>query len=264
MLCSYSPHLRPVVNISLTLSEGISSKNDDGIISGDFQLSLQPDHKVHLSTSLPIALHHPRGTNILAAPVSFTFHQTGSNSPNQPTIIVISLLAILASPSNFVSSLAPPTAVGPGLLALNATPLMLTIRLASVVSDSTTLLELPQAHVLIQQLMGALLFSAAIEPLLLYTAIYRLESVRDAEIVIGALLMAFTLFDLLHSAATLSIVGYASVLPAWVVGGGDGRFRWVCFANVWVPIVWAAFRGCWFGAVGRERAEGGKLNQKED
>lgn len=101
--------------------------------------------------------------------------------------------------------------------------------------------------------MGALFFSAVIEPLVLYVAAYRLESAKDVERVVGAVLVAFMAFDFVHSAATLSVVGWEAVLPEVITGVKGGLVVLSC-VNVWVPMLWAVLRGCWLAGLGREKA----------
>jgi len=105
--------------------------------------------------------------------------------------------------------------------------------------------------------MGALAFSALIEPLVLFTATYRFESTRDAEMVIGAVLATFTAFDVFHAAATVSVVGWASVIP-----GLGGIVRWEACANIWVPVLWMGIRSCWFVGLGRQKVGGKEGKQK--
>jgi hypothetical protein len=97
--------------------------------------------------------------------------------------------------------------------------------------------------------MSALLFSAIVEPLVLYTAVFRFQSVCDAERLVRAVLAAFTVFDVLHAAATLSVVGFGPVVP-----GLGGKVSVETCANVWIPMVWVGIRSCWFAGVGRQKA----------
>jgi hypothetical protein len=53
-------------------------------------------------------------------------------------------------------------------------------------------------------LMGALAFSAVIEPAALYVATYKLRDPRDSRLLIQTILASFAAFDIFHAAAAIA------------------------------------------------------------
>lgn len=103
----------------------------------------------------------------------------------------------------------------------------------------------PQLRVLLYQTMAALGFSGVIGPMLIYTARYKLQNTRDAQVVVTAVLLAFMAFDVLHATSVLGVVGVKAVLP-----GSDMDPH--ASVNVWVPLAWMGVRTLWLLGVGRD------------
>jgi len=89
-------------------------------------------------------------------------------------------------------------------------------------------------------LMGALAFSAVIEPAALYVAAYKLRDPRDSRIVAQTILASFAAFDIFHAAAAIAGSGVDAVLPL------TGEFDVYSGINFWVPLVWLLVRSAWF------------------
>lgn len=96
--------------------------------------------------------------------------------------------------------------------------------------------------------MAALGFSGVIEPMLIYTARYKLQNTRDAQVVVTAVLLALMAFDVLHATSVLGVVGVKAVLP----GSDMDPYASV---NVWVPMAWIGVRTLWLLGVGRDMAK---------
>lgn len=160
----------------------------------------------------------------------------------QPTIIIISLVALILSPRNFFDSLAPDSSSG----------VLFQESLELKTCGPLEAWNTPQLRVLVYQFMGALAFSAIIEPVLLFVARYKLSNAKDAEHVIEAVLICFSAFDVLHSLATITVVGTAAVFPSSTYGWAEVSL-YACI-NVWVPVAWLVARACWFTGLGRCRA----------
>lgn len=85
-----------------------------------------------------------------------------------------------------------------------------------------------------------------------------MESPKEAERVIAAVLAAFFAFDILHSLATITVVGSSAVMP----GSGMDWSSVDPYAaiNVWVPVAWMVVRAFWFAGLGRQCHAGAKVN----
>jgi hypothetical protein len=116
------------------------------------------------------------------------------------------------------------------------------------VCDPAAVRNTPQVRSLLYQYMSAFTFSAIVEPLTLYVAIHHLETTRDAYLVVRAILISFSAFDVLHALATVSVTGLATVLP----GLEDSKhLDLYASINFWVPLAWLLVRSLWFAGVGR-------------
>ena len=93
-------------------------------------------------------------------------------------------------------------------------------------------------------LMGALTFSAVIEPAALYVAAYKLRDQRDSRLVVQTILASFAAFDIFHAAAAVAGSGFHAVLPL------VGDFNIYTAINFWVPLLWFLVRSAWFFRTG--------------
>ncbi|SPJ78799.1 uncharacterized protein FTOL_07190 [Fusarium torulosum] len=153
----------------------------------------------------------------------------------EPSVIFASLVLIPTSPSNHFHSLAPNDSAG---RLWSPSPLYKPC-------DAESAWNTPQLRGLWYAYIAALSFSGAIEPMILYTARYKLRDSRDAEDVIKTVLFAFIAFDFFHAGATLAVTGAAAVLP-----GPQGNIY--SMVNVWVPTAWMVLRMLWLVGVGRK------------
>lgn len=96
------------------------------------------------------------------------------------------------------------------------------------------------------------MFTAVIEPLLLYTARFQFHDARDAEHVVRATLLSFTALDVFHMIAILSVTGIAPAIPGTKDAYTDTML------NVYIPPVCMALRSLWLFGVGRESSRRGK------
>ena len=157
----------------------------------------------------------------------------------------IAVASIVADPANHFKSLAPAnTTTGP---------------LFEASSDVTPCTQAqawhtPQLRSLLYLYMAALLFSAVVEPMLLYLARYKLRSVGDAERVMAGVLISFSFFDVAHALAAYLVAGPEAVLPAADLDLSNLEL-YACI-NVWVPTTWLLIRVLWFMGVGRASAVG--------
>lgn len=153
------------------------------------------------------------------------------------------MLAIIADPANHYHSLAPPTSNGilfdPQSLSLDqqATPCNFSSYWAS-----------PESRALLYIYMSAMIFSAVIEPLLLFVARFRLRDPYGTQVVMQAVLASYFLFDCLHAGSTLAVVGWDK---AW-----GPQVDFYAAINVWAPVGWMAVRSLWFLGFGREVVPG--------
>ncbi|PVH96962.1 hypothetical protein DM02DRAFT_616851 [Periconia macrospinosa] len=159
----------------------------------------------------------------------------------EPAVIGISLISIVVSPTNHYMSLAPPSSSG----------LLFSHIVERDVCGFLEAWHTPNIRVLLYQFMAALGFSAIIEPLLLYTARYKMENQKDAERAIAAVLAAFFAFDILHSLATIAVVGSKAVMPS--LGMDWSGVDLYAAINFWVPVAWMMARASWFAGLGRRR-----------
>jgi hypothetical protein len=93
-------------------------------------------------------------------------------------------------------------------------------------------------------LMGALAFSAVIEPAALYVAAYKLRDQRDSRIVVQTILASFAAFDIFHTAAAVAGSGVQAILPL------SEEFNVYSAINCWVPLLWLLARSAWFFRTG--------------
>lgn len=104
----------------------------------------------------------------------------------------------------------------------------------------------PQLRGLWYTLVSAFSFTVLVEPVVLYTARYRLRDAHDAEEVIKAVLLSFTVFDVFHAGATLAVTGIEAATP------GHAKGFIYTMINVWAPVLWMVFRASWLLGIGRE------------
>ena len=104
----------------------------------------------------------------------------------------------------------------------------------------------PQVKALQYYFMGALAFSAVIEPLLLYIAVNKLRDPRDSRTVVKAVLASFAAFDIFHAAAAIAGSGTGALMPM------TADFDLYSAINFYVPMLWFVVRFAWF------RGSGGK------
>lgn len=88
-------------------------------------------------------------------------------------------------------------------------------------------------------LMGALAFSAVIEPAALYVAAYKLRDPRDSRIMIQTILASFAAFDIFHAAAAIAGSGLYATMPF------AEEFNVYAAINFWVPLLWLLVRSAW-------------------
>ena len=107
----------------------------------------------------------------------------------------------------------------------------------------------PQVKALQYYFMGALAFSAVVEPLLLYVAVYKLRDPRDSRTVVTALLASFAAFDIFHAAAAIAGSGMEALMPM------TAEFDLYSAINFYVPMLWLVARIAWFKRTGGKRKE---------
>lgn len=200
-------------------------------------------------------------TTRLATASDPTRGEANSRLVPQPAVIWVALAMIVINPANHFHSLAPPDSHG---WAFESTPSL--GGLATVTCSQPAAWNTPQLRALLYLYMGTLAFSAIIEPVVLYVAATQMESARDAERVVAAVLVAFAAFDLLHAGATVVVTGWERVLPGLESahggsGSGNGLDLYACI-NVWVPLAWLVIRSAWFAGVGRSSLSKVKSKQR--
>lgn len=94
--------------------------------------------------------------------------------------------------------------------------------------------------------IASMTFSGIIEPGLVYAAIYKLETPRDAQIVLELVEGAMGVFDVMHAAAI------------WTVAGREVVSDWYAGVHFWIPVGFFVVRSLWFLGVGRIVAVGSK------
>lgn len=109
---------------------------------------------------------------------------------------------------------------------------------------TTTQCIMPRIRAMQYYLMGALAFSAVIEPAALYVAAYKLRDPRDARVVAQTILSSFAVFDIFHAAAAIAGSGVQAVLPL------AEEFNIYSGINFWVPLMWLLIRSAWFFRTG--------------
>lgn len=109
----------------------------------------------------------------------------------------------------------------------------------------------PQFNIMLYQFMSAFFFSAIVEPVVLYTARYKMRNARDAELAIWGVETAMLVYDLMHSFAGVSVVGLGSVIPGFSWSRVDGPATF----NTWSAWVLAAIRVAWLCGMGRDFAD---------
>jgi len=98
-------------------------------------------------------------------------------------------------------------------------------------------------------LMGALAFSAVIEPAALYVAAYKLRDQRDSRLVARTVLASFAAFDIFHAVAAIAGSGVNAILPL------AEEFDVYSGINFWVPLLWLVVRSAWFFSTGGKLKE---------
>lgn len=88
--------------------------------------------------------------------------------------------------------------------------------------------------------IASMAFSGIIEPALVYKALYKLESVRDAQIVLQVVECAMGVFDVMHAVAI------------WAVAGQEVVSDWYAGVHFWIPVGFFMVRTLWFLGVGRK------------
>ena len=118
---------------------------------------------------------------------------------------------------------------------------------ASVTQDHTTTQCItPRVRAMQYYLMGALAFSAVIEPAALYVAAYKLRDQRDSRLVVQTILASFAAFDIFHAAAAIAGSGIHAIMPL------AGDFNIYSAINFWVPLLWFLVRSAWFFGTGNK------------
>lgn len=97
--------------------------------------------------------------------------------------------------------------------------------------------------------MGALAFSAVIEPAAMYVAAYKLRDPRDSRLVIQTVLASFAAFDIFHAAAAIAGSGSNAIMPL------AKEFNIYSAINFWVPLFWLLVRSAWFFRTGEKLKE---------
>ncbi|KAH8171100.1 hypothetical protein LIA77_09881 [Sarocladium implicatum] len=155
----------------------------------------------------------------------------------EPGAIIFAMAALLADPTNHYRSLSPANPSGPFYTFSSSQP----------ICGPLSAWNTPQLRALWYVLVAAFLFSGIVEPLVLYTARYKLRDARDAEEVVRAVLLAFLAFDVLHVGATLAVAGGEAAML-----GPKGDFY--VMINTYVPVGWMVLRSLWLLGVGRDGA----------
>lgn len=78
-----------------------------------------------------------------------------------------------------------------------------------------------------------------------------MESQRDAEKVIAAVLLSFGAFDILHLTSVIVVVGTEVSVPT-AMGTDWSNVDLYAGINIWVPVAWLILRTLWLVGVGRE------------
>lgn len=107
----------------------------------------------------------------------------------------------------------------------------------------------PQVKALQYYFMGALAFSAVIEPLLLYVAVNKLRDPRDGRTVVKAVLASFAAFDIFHAAAAVAGSGIDALVPK------TAAFDLYSAINFYVPMLWLVMRLTWFSRAASKTKE---------
>ena len=112
--------------------------------------------------------------------------------------------------------------------------------MSTTLDHTTTQCITPRIRAMQYYLMGALAFSAVIEPAALYVAAYKLRDQRDCHLVVQTVLASFAAFDVFHAAAAISGSGIQALLPL------AEEFNIYSAINFWVPLMWLLVRSAWF------------------
>lgn len=161
----------------------------------------------------------------------------------QPIVIFSLWIGAMSKPDNYYAMLAPAGSEGfMYKLSLDADATPCTARQAW---------NTPQVNIMLYQFMSAFFFSAIVEPVVLYTARYKMRNARDAELAIWAVEVSMLLYDLMHSFAGVSVVGLGTVIPGFSWSRMDGAATF----NTWSAWILGAIRIAWLCGVGRDFAE---------
>lgn len=114
---------------------------------------------------------------------------------------------------------------------------------------TTTQCTTPRVRAMQYYLMGALAFSAVIEPAALYVATFKLRDQRDSRLVAQTVLASFAAFDIFHAAAAIAGSGVNAVLP---LAEESDVYSGI---NFWVPLLWLMVRSAWFFRTGSKSKE---------
>lgn len=104
----------------------------------------------------------------------------------------------------------------------------------SLAASTQPIIYTPQIWSLYCMYIASMTFSGIIEPAIVYTALYRLESVRDAQTVLEVLEGAMAAFDVMHSLAVWAVVGFDVVRDFYAA------------VHFWVPVGFFVVRTMWF------------------
>ena len=117
----------------------------------------------------------------------------------------------------------------------------------TTLDHTTTQCITPRIRAMQYYLMGALAFSAVIEPAALYVTACKLRDQRDARIVAQTILSSFAVFDIFHAAAAIAGSGAQAILPL------AEDFNIYSGINFWVPLMWLLVRSAWFFRTGSKK-----------
>lgn len=162
----------------------------------------------------------------------------GSCSFKQPGVIIAALLSLVFDPIAHYLSLAPDLFLGKALESVTGQAF------DQLMNERMT----PQVRALQYYFMGALAFSAVVEAVVLYVAVYKLKDPEDSLMVVRAVLASFAAFDIFHAAAAIAGSGYRAIMPMM------GELDLYSAVNFYVPMLWLSVRVAWFvGAVRKSK-----------
>jgi hypothetical protein len=148
-------------------------------------------------------------------------------------------VSLVFDPIAHYQSLAPDPSLGKALASASGQAL------DQIIRERMT----PQVKALQYYFMGALAFSAVIEPLLLYVAVNKLRDPRDSRTVVKAVLASFAAFDIFHAAAAIAGSGTGALMPM------SAEFDLYSAINFYLPLLWFVVRFAWLGGSGMKAKE---------